>query len=165
MTTLHDIRVSNANRQVEWTGGKQRPSLSFRGNELAGEVGEACNILKKIERERMGYPGSRATVEDLAEELADVVLCVDLTAMEFDIDLGAAVERKFNKTSEKVGLESRFVIGSAVDSEELEYLRYFFQTADFGPAHEDVVDIINERYRKDTGKDLPEGYRSDEGEW
>ena len=41
--------------------------------------------------------------------------------------------------------------------EELEYLRYFYEQADFGPTHYDVVCSINENY----GKPLPEGY-SDE---
>jgi hypothetical protein len=41
---------------------------------------------------------------------------------------------------------------------ELEWLRYFYETADFGPAHEDVVSIIENRFKEETGKDLPEGY-------
>jgi hypothetical protein len=41
---------------------------------------------------------------------------------------------------------------------ELEWLRYFYETADFGPAHEDVVNIIENRFKEETGKDLPEGY-------
>lgn len=82
-------------------------SLSFRGNELAGEVGEACNILKKLDREKMGIAGRRDTAEHLAEELADVLICTDLVAMEFGIDLSKALRAKFNATSEKVGLETR----------------------------------------------------------
>ncbi len=37
---------------------------------------------------------------------------------------------------------------------ELNYLRYFFEEADFGPAHEDVVMIMNEGYNGE----FPEGY-------
>jgi hypothetical protein len=47
---------------------------------------------------------------------------------------------------------------------ELEWLQYFYQTADFGPAHEDVVSIIQDRFKEETGKDLPEGYEWDEYE-
>ena len=32
------------------------------------------------------------------------------------------------------------------ETQELEYLRYFYGATDFGPAHEDVVDLINEAY-------------------
>jgi len=42
--------------------------------------------------------------------------------------------------------------------DELRYLRYFFQTADFGPAHEDVVSIINDGFVHDTEEPVPEGY-------
>lgn len=58
----HSLRAANVARQEEWDPG-DKITLSYRGNELAGEVGEACNIIKKIERERLGIRGSRATVE------------------------------------------------------------------------------------------------------
>jgi hypothetical protein len=44
---------------------------------------------------------------------------------------------------------------------ELEYLKYFYQNADFGPAHGDVVFNINEYFKKDTGKELPAGYETE----
>lgn len=82
-------------------------TLSFRGNELGGEAGEAQNVIKKIERERLGLRGSRVSINDLADELADVIICADLIAMEEGIDLGKAVKRKFNATSEKYGLSTK----------------------------------------------------------
>lgn len=107
------LRDANEARQAEWDEDNQI-SLAYRGNELAGEVGEACNIIKKLERERLGIRGSRATREQLAEELADVVICADLIAMDAGIDLlGEAVPDKFNKTSEKVGLSTRLMVARA----------------------------------------------------
>ena len=103
---LKQLRNANTARQVEWANGGTL-SLAYKGNELAGEVGEACNIIKKLEREALGIAGSRATVAELAEELADVVICVDLIALELGIDLETALRDKFNKTSLKVGLETR----------------------------------------------------------
>ena len=100
---LRDLHAANIARQAEWCPD-QVPDLSFRGNELGGECGEAQNVIKKLERERQGWRGSRATKDDLADELADVVICADLCAVTADIDLGAAVRRKFNATSEKEGL-------------------------------------------------------------
>lgn len=117
------LRAANEARQKEWDAGNQL-TLSYRGNEMGGEVGEALeraidvillsvaagraqNFIKKIERERMGIAGSRATLDQLADELADVVICVDLIAMAQGIDVDAAVRRKFNATSEKVGLYTR----------------------------------------------------------
>ena len=107
MTTHTTLRAANVARQREWDK-EGWIDAAYRGNELAGEVGEACNVIKKLERERRGIRGSRATVRELADELADVIICADLIAMQYGIDLDAAVARKFNATSEKVGLDTRF---------------------------------------------------------
>lgn len=104
--SFESLREANITRNIEWDIGTEKVSLAFRGNELAGEVGEACNILKKLERERIGIRGSRATPEQLAEELADVIICVDLIAMQLGIDLGNAVSDKFNLTSIKYNLST-----------------------------------------------------------
>lgn len=103
---LPNLRSANLARQAAWCPD-QVPDLSFRGNELAGETGEVCNVIKKLERERLGWRGSRDTKEHLAEELADVVICADLCALSAGIDLNEAVVAKFNATSEKVGLPQR----------------------------------------------------------
>lgn len=92
------LREANIERNKEWDPDG-RISLSFRGNELAGEVGEACNIVKKLDRELLGLRGSRSTPEKLAEELADIIIGVDLIAMQLNIDLWPAVVKKFNQTS------------------------------------------------------------------
>lgn len=103
------LREANVARAEEWHSGVDI-SLSFRGNELAGETGEACNLIKKLDRERLGLIGSRATVAQLAEELADVIICVDLIAMELDLDMDVEVARKFNKTSIARGLKTRMLV-------------------------------------------------------
>src|SRR6185312_713091 len=69
------LREANAARQLEWDSGGKLDGL-FKATELGGEVGEALNVVKKLERERMGLPGSRDTIEHLGQELADVLICV-----------------------------------------------------------------------------------------
>ena len=110
--TFTTLRAANLARQAEWDPD-DRITLAFRGNEMGGECGEAQNVIKKLERERLGIRGSRATVRDLAEELADVVICADLIAMAEGIDLDQAIARKFNLTSEKQGLETRLSLSFA----------------------------------------------------
>ncbi|WP_247875648.1 MazG-like family protein [Brucella sp. 09RB8913] len=102
--SMAELRAANVARDQEWNTGSERVSMTFRATELAGEVGEACNVIKKLERERIGLVGSRDTKEHLAEELADIVICTDLVAMDAGIDLDAAIAAKFNATSEKNGL-------------------------------------------------------------
>lgn len=111
-TTFSTLRDANRARQVEWDKDAQI-TAAYRGNELAGEVGEACNVIKKLERERLGIAGSRSDVAALASELADVIICADLIAMHYGIDLDVAVTRKFNATSAKMGLKTRIDLLSA----------------------------------------------------
>lgn len=80
------LREANVARQAEWDPEGKASNMAWRLNELGGEVGEVCNVLKKLHRERKGVPGPRATKDQLAEELADVVICIDLVAMEARLD-------------------------------------------------------------------------------
>jgi hypothetical protein len=60
---------------------------------------------------------------------------------------------------EVVGLLEDFVPTKAVEDPELEYLRFFFQNADFGPAHEDVIACIEAEFTRETGKSVPDNYK------
>jgi NTP pyrophosphatase (non-canonical NTP hydrolase) len=104
--SFEHLRAANIERQAVWPNANKL-DLTFKAVELAGECGELENVIKKLARERLGLPGSRDTVGHAAEELADIVICCDLIAIELGIDLTAAVRRKFNATSEKIGLEVR----------------------------------------------------------
>ena len=113
MGTYSTLREANKARQEEWDPDN-KITLSYRGNELAGEVGEACNIIKKLERARLGIRGTTETWKHLAEELADIVICVDLIAMDAGIDLADAIRRKFNATSERMYLTTRMTEPTAL---------------------------------------------------
>lgn len=67
------------------------------GNAMAGENGEACNFVKKIDRDG----STPELVQALAYELADLVTYADLLAAYYGIDLGLAVVEKFNLVSER----------------------------------------------------------------
>ena len=72
-----------------------------------GELGEAANVAKKLNRVRDGIPGNSESPDELqaklAEELADTFIYLDLIAQSQGINLEEAVIEKFNKTSEKIG--------------------------------------------------------------
>lgn len=67
---------------------------------VLGELGEYANLRKKVERGDFTIDHAR---DDLARELADVVIYLDILAYQLKIDLGEAVMSKWNETSEKVG--------------------------------------------------------------
>lgn len=101
---LRELREATSARAIEWE--TVQTDASFRGNELAGETGEVCNEIKKLERGRMGLVGGKTDQTGLKEELGDVIICVELIAQHYGIDLEEAIREKFNKTSKKYGLKT-----------------------------------------------------------
>jgi len=102
--TFEELREANSRRQEEWAG---EADLEFRAIEFAGESGELMEAIKKYLRNERGIQGSTATLDDIADEMGDLIIALNLLAMKLDIPLDKAVTRKFNATSEKYGLETR----------------------------------------------------------
>ena len=84
-------------------------SLSDWMTAVLGELGEAANIAKKLNRVRDGIPGNAETPEELqqklADEIADTFIYLDLLAQSQGFSLADAVQQKFQRTSEKIGFE------------------------------------------------------------
>jgi NTP pyrophosphatase (non-canonical NTP hydrolase) len=110
--TFNVLRGANRNRQKEWPGNEQA-DVAFRALEVAGEAGELCEKVKKFLRAERGIKGSTATRDDIAAEMGDLMVSLDLLADALGIDLGDATRAKFNGTSEKYGM--RTYIGSDGD--------------------------------------------------
>jgi NTP pyrophosphatase (non-canonical NTP hydrolase) len=85
-------------------------SLSDWMTAVTGELGEAANIAKKLNRVRDGIPGNSETPEQLkqmlADEIADTFIYLDLLAQSQGFLLEDAVVDKFNRTSEKIGYDN-----------------------------------------------------------
>lgn len=101
------LREKNVQRQEEWPSDIIVDEL-FRANELAEEVGEVCGAVKKLYRHKHNIAGNTKSFEELRqnlrEEIGDVMICLDLLANKFDINIEEVTREKFNKTSEKNGL-------------------------------------------------------------
>lgn len=82
-------------------------SLSDWMTAALGELGEAANIAKKLNRVRDGIPGNSETPEELrqalADEIADTFIYLDLLAQSQGFSLEEAVLNKFDRTSKKIG--------------------------------------------------------------
>jgi NTP pyrophosphatase (non-canonical NTP hydrolase) len=87
-------RESFGHRLTSWTPAEW-------GCALAGEVGELCNLLKKLRR------GEQVNRKDLADECADVFAYLDLVAAALDIDLEIAIISKWNEVSQRRGYPVR----------------------------------------------------------
>ena len=74
-----------------------------------GELGEAANVLKKLKRARDGIKGNTATADalrqQLANELADTFIYLDLMTQALGIDLESAVVRTFDAKSKQIGYQ------------------------------------------------------------
>ncbi len=100
------LRQANETRQGEW-GGDDKTDLAFRALEVSGEAGELAEAVKKYLRAERGIQGTTATLDDIADEMGDVIISIDLLAAHLGINLGHAVASKFNKTSRKYELATR----------------------------------------------------------
>jgi NTP pyrophosphatase (non-canonical NTP hydrolase) len=117
---LRRLRAANIARDAEYrakTQGEPLPLL-FRTTEFAGEVGELLNVVKKIERERLGWAGKRADRKMLLEEFGGVVATLDLLAMMLGVDLAAATADEFNAVSDRLALSTKLGVLSSAPAQE-----------------------------------------------
>ena len=112
MMTFNDFSVFNRRRCEAAKGFNHRIgdwSLSDWMTATVGELGEAANVAKKLNRVRDGIPGNSETEDELrdnlADEIADTFIYLDLMAQSQGIVLEDAVTSKFQKTSAKIGYD------------------------------------------------------------
>ncbi len=108
--TFQGLRIVSSSRCEKWHGDKPW-SLSDWGVAMAGEAGETCNVIKKLNRIRDGIVGNIGEEEEfraqLGEEIADTVIYLDLLANAAGINLESAIINKFNKVSIKNDFSER----------------------------------------------------------
>jgi NTP pyrophosphatase (non-canonical NTP hydrolase) len=116
--TFAALRAANIVRCARWhSGGVESWSLSDWMTATCGELGEAANVVKKLNRVRDGLAGNDKTPEQLREmlgkELADTAIYLDLLAASAGVDLGRAIIDKFNEVSVRNNFPDRLVQGDA----------------------------------------------------
>ena len=114
MIILRELQEVNADRAIEWHAASDGIWTGADwSNAMAGECGEACNVVKKIRRIETGIKQDpNGKIEDrlrseLATELADTLLYLLLVAEHYGIDVESAVIDKFNLVSEREGFSQR----------------------------------------------------------
>jgi NTP pyrophosphatase (non-canonical NTP hydrolase) len=107
--TFGRLRVMNVARCEDVFHRLKDWTLSDWGVAAAGEVGETCNVIKKLrryedDRERgVANLSTAQLTSDLAKEIADSIIYLDLLAARAGIDLEKAIVSKFNEVSDKRG--------------------------------------------------------------
>lgn len=109
---LAALRPVNVQRAREGFKCYDNQPLTYWTTALAGEVGELCNMIKKMQRvERGGVDGGSSytakdiTKEMLKEEIGGIAIYLDLLASLLDISLEEAIVDTFNEKSEKYGFK------------------------------------------------------------
>lgn len=101
MDVLQQLKEANKKRCPEFGHQLEDWNLPDWGNAVAGEVGELCNVLKKIHRG--DYTLQQANAKELiADEAADIIIYLDLLCQRAGVNLQTAVVNKFNKVSERI---------------------------------------------------------------
>lgn len=112
--TFEALASANRSRCERWHPGF--PVDGWTGADwataMAGEAGEACNVVKKIRRADHGAasprdPARALLLQQLGAELADTVIYLDLLAQHYGLDLAGHVVAKFNIVSEREGFPER----------------------------------------------------------
>lgn len=106
--TLRQLREKNVDRCVNFFKHKLHQwSVAEWGCATGGECGEAQNVAKKMLRLRddlsFAHASKKKTLaeyrQDLADEIADTLIYLDLWAASEGLDLAYIVARKFNEDS------------------------------------------------------------------
>lgn len=101
---LDILREQNDDRTLARSGDNaQTVGLLFWGIEFAGEAGELCNKIKKLERAKLGWKGSTTTLEETMHEMGDVLICLDHIASALGVSLYEYAKMAFNSKSEEMG--------------------------------------------------------------
>lgn len=95
---LGDLRRLNPERCKAFGHTVESVPITFWTTAVAGETGELCNLIKKIER---GDNIENAKTK-IANEAADVIIYLDLLCCSLNIDLQVAIASKFNEVSDRV---------------------------------------------------------------
>jgi len=105
--TFQQFSEANRKRCEESFVPVEQVTPAELGNAMAGECGEACNVIKKMIRLERGLaiPSKDKDkslswyVAELRDEIGDILTYVDLLAARFGIDLEEALRDKFNAVS------------------------------------------------------------------
>lgn len=113
--TFAALREGNLARQAYW-GGSDNWTLADWSNAMAGEAGEACNVVKKIRRVELGTTGNKQALEtyhsQLETEIGDVLIYLDLLALKAGVTLDHCVSRAFNEKSAELDMPIRLEAGA-----------------------------------------------------
>lgn len=120
---LNSFRALNIARARDGFRCYDNQPLTYWTTALAGEVGELCNMIKKLQRVEKGgvdggssYKASDITREKMKEEIGGIAIYLDLLSSLLDIGLEEAIIDTFNAKSDELGFPHRWPGTGSQDS-------------------------------------------------
>lgn len=111
MLTFERLREANLSRAISHQGGIHTWDTADWLVEFMGEAGELCNVVKKLKRLNDGIDKDHLVrekiIQNIKEELADAMICLDLVASSLGLKIEEVVPPKFNATSKKWEVDER----------------------------------------------------------
>lgn len=111
---LGEISAINLRRALRWhKGGLEEWTPSDWACAMAGEAGEVCNAVKKLNRIDRGIQQAKGpktreeAIAEIAKEIGDTFIYLDLLAQRLGIDIAQAIADTFNRVSEREGFPER----------------------------------------------------------
>lgn len=114
--TFQKLAETNYDRATTWhPGGLSEWTVSDWAVAMAGECGEICDAVKKLNRleidlhsNNVRQPADReAAVKAIAQEIGDTLVYMDLLAQRLDLNLEDCVRDTFNRISVRENLPQR----------------------------------------------------------
>lgn len=109
-----EVSAVNKERSLLWHGGGLDDwNIADWSNAMAGEAGEVCNAVKKYRRlecgvrQKNGPQNFEEAKAEIAKEIGDTFLYLDLLAQVLGIDIELAIRDTFNRVSEREGFPQK----------------------------------------------------------
>jgi len=111
--TFSYVAQANRDRTEQWMG-LNTWSASDWALATVGELGEVCNIIKKMKRLADGHPSRRELTMDeyralIEKEIGDTYVYLDLLAQRLELNMYDCVAKAFNEVSEREGYSHRLL--------------------------------------------------------
>lgn len=114
LLTFNDLRQANTKRLPKFKNRKGQTvhtqedgsdwTLAQWSNACLGELGEAANVIKKVDRGDLTLEEARV---DLGKEFADTLIYLEILSHRAGVNLADAVIQKWNEVSERIGFPYR----------------------------------------------------------
>ena len=114
MSFFKKLAELNATRQKEWDPDSKFDIL-FRALEHVSEAGELGNKIKKYWRATQVDVGSKTNLKEIEDEVGDVIVTLSLLCSDLGIDIEQSTINKFNATSEKYSLDTKWDTDPSLD--------------------------------------------------